>query len=313
MAKSARPPVRFGKPEDRPKSDGKSGSFLSIPKDKIMTLKILVPASEIPSVDQCALWNYFNPSPVWTYIGADDPSIDLGIKHGYRAFVPVSFKDDEGELKVKLWSVPLGVHKQLGEMDEMAGSLKGQEIRVKKIGSGLKTKYSIVSTGRRIKITEKVPTQEEILDLLGPYTREEIIKVIEERCEMDWDEIVAVVASKTSGVPVPKKKKKGPSFETIEVDDEEFVSEEEELEDDSFSDDEIEETPKNNKKPVSPKPASSGVKSPAAKEKKPVPPPVKKTPAPTISVDDDEVDGVDADGDEYWAEVADDEEEGDIV
>lgn len=308
---SAGPPVRFGKPEERPASDGKSSSFLSVPKDKMMELKILVEGSKIPSVDQCALWNYFNPSPVWTYIGDDDPSNDLGIKRGYRAFVPVSYTDDKGELKVKLWSIPVGVHKQLSELEELNGGLKGQKIRVKKSGTGLKTKYSIAFTGKRYKISEDVPSEEDILELLGPYTREEIIKVIEDRCEMSFDDVVATVVGKQGGGPVkPKKTKK---FETVEIEDtdEEEMEDEEEVEDDdSFSEDEEAASEEKSKRPaVPPKAAPKAV----AKTSKPTPPPTKKAPppkAPVIVTEDEEDDGdVDATTDDDWDTM----DEGDIV
>lgn len=310
--KESGPPVRFGKPEDRPVGDAKSGMFLSVPNDKTVELKVLVNGKDIPSIDQCALWSFFNPSPVWTYIGEDDPSNDLGVKRGYRAFVQVSYKDDRGEQKVKLWSIPIGVHKQLSELEEVLGGLKGQVLRVKKSGSGLKTKYTVVSTGKRYKITEKVLSQEEVLDLLGPFTRDEIIDVIEERCKMSFDEVVAYVTSKDEGKPTKKKPKK---FEVVEIEDEEFDEDEEGVDviiDDSFQEDEESEIEEEERRPAPPSkskatPVKPSKVAPTTPSKKAAPPK-----APVIDTeegdgDDDDVDISDL-TDEDW-----DAEEGDIV
>jgi hypothetical protein len=285
MAFKTKPPVRFGNPEDRPASDGKSGQFLSVPKDKMMELKVLVQAKDIPSVDQCALWNFFNPSPVWTYIGDDDPSNDLGIKRGYRAFVPVSYRDEEGQLRVKLWSIPLGVHKQITELDEMSSGLRGLQLRVKKSGAGLKTKYSIISTGKRLKITEQVPSEAEILDLLGPFTRDEIIKVIEQKTGLSWEDVVETVAAK----PPPSKSSKAAKFKTVEIEDDELDSgdeEEEAVHDDS--DEEAEAPTPTAKKPA--KPTTAPIKSPPA-------PKTTKTAPSKIEVELDEEDDFPTDDD----------------
>lgn len=238
--------VRFGG-APKPRSDGSARIFLALEKDKPIDIKILVSADQIPSVDQCALWNVFNPSPIWVYIGEDDPGNELGVRPQYRAFVPVSIKDEKGAWIPKLWSIPLGVHRQISEMSDMLGNLKGQLLRVKRTGSGLTSAYTIVSLGKRLKIEEPIPTQEQIIEYLGPYTREEIIKRILETTKLaTWNDVkLKVTGSSGSTASATPSKGKKPAAKVKVID----VPIEEEEEDDETNanalldeaDDEIEE------------------------------------------------------------------------
>jgi len=238
MAK-ANPHVRVGVKPEAANEGGEGSLFYTINDGDTIECKILVEQDQIVSVEQCALWNHYNPSPVWVFIGADDPSHDLGLKSGYRAFLPISLKI-EGERVIRLWSMSKTSHRQITEIAEMSGSLKGQILKIKRTGSGMKTAHTIVPVGKRVKITEEVPSVEQIIDLLGPYTREEIISMIEQKTDEDWDKVVAKVAKKTKGAAKATTKKK--KVEVVSLDDDEDEVEEAAIEDEEEAeDDEIEE------------------------------------------------------------------------
>jgi hypothetical protein len=174
----------------KPSTGGGNGGGWWGPKtDEIHEVTLLASDAEIVSVDQCTIWD-INPAPSWVYCGSDDPSHDLGLKPGYRAFIPVLVKSDE-EQKPRIWSMPISAHRALCDIAEMQ-DLKGLVVKVKKTGTGIKTKYVIVSTARvaNIKKVEDIPNADDIISRLGPETREGIIAMIEERAGRKWKEIV---------------------------------------------------------------------------------------------------------------------------
>ena len=172
----------------KPNAGGGGNGFWGPKADEIYEVTILAAMETIVSVDQITLWDY-NPAPSWVYCGSDDPSHDLNVKPGYRAFVPVLVKGDE-EGKPRIWSMPVSVHRMLCEIGEMA-ELEGLIVKVKKTGSGIKTKYTIVSTGKTadLRKVKDIPSPDDIIGRLGPETREEIIQMIVERAGKSWAEI----------------------------------------------------------------------------------------------------------------------------
>lgn len=167
---------------------GNGGGFWSPKADEVHEVTLLSDDSDIVSVEQCSIWDY-NPAPSWIYCGPDDPSHDLKLKPGYRAFMPVLVKGDE-ENKPRIWSMPISVHRSLCDIAEMQ-RLAGLVVKVKKSGQGIKTKYTIVATPKVIKLgaIKDIPSPEEIVSRLGPETREEIIAMIVERAGKSWEEL----------------------------------------------------------------------------------------------------------------------------
>lgn len=154
-------------------------------------LKILVDASQIVSIDQFAMWDV-NPAPIWVDSGEkDDPGRELGLKPGYRAFVPVEV-EVEGEKQVRVWAIPITVHRQLDEIDDMIDGLEGAIIRGNRTGTGRTTKYTLVPTGKRESVSaDEVPSPEDIVAMLGPFERDEVIAMIEERTGKSYAELLA--------------------------------------------------------------------------------------------------------------------------
>lgn len=172
-------------------SDG-GGKFYGLKDGDTATMTVLVDIDEIVSVDQYALWD-FNPAPVWVHCGDDDPGMDLGLKPGYRAFVPVEI-EIEGTKEIRFWSIGIGLHRELSEIAEMAEGLKGLIIKAKRTGSGLKTRYSVLSTGKRAKSLPKdLPTVDDVIAELGPEDREGILELLKERTGMSFEKLVETV------------------------------------------------------------------------------------------------------------------------
>jgi hypothetical protein len=177
--------LRIGK---IPLANSSAPSFWSLKDGETAQLTILVSLDEVVSVDQYALWD-FNPAPVWVSCGSNDPGVELGLKPTYRAYIPVA-KLTDGVEEVKIWSVGIGIHRQLADVSALADGMKGLIIRVRREGSGLKTRYTIVSTGKRASsLPLRIPTVADICAMLGPETRDEIIALIEARTGQTYSRI----------------------------------------------------------------------------------------------------------------------------
>lgn len=195
-----------------------------------VAITMLANTEDILNCEQCAIWLDTGTSPVWVFMGPDDPSIELGVDRRYRAYIPLMIGDDEPQL----WSVGKGVHGQLLDIADASGGLKGLVIQLKRMGNGLATRYSLVPTGKR----KKVDNIEEIdvISLLGPLDVEEIRTMIAERLGMaDYDAVVEYYKGQ-GGVPgqktgVSSGKKAKPSIQPSRGRHPSTTTEEEDLED----------------------------------------------------------------------------------
>jgi hypothetical protein len=179
--------IRIGTPP--PEAGNSNTSFWSLKDGNKVRATILANLDEIVSVDQYAIWE-INPAPIWVDIGADDPGRDLGLKAGYRAFVPIKITVD-GEEQVKLWSISMTIHRELQAIDDAIEGLKGAVLAISRTGAGKMTRYSIVPTGKKVTVNPgDGPTIQEIVDSLGPDTREGVIEMIEQRTSMPWSAVV---------------------------------------------------------------------------------------------------------------------------
>lgn len=157
-----------------PRNGGGSGSdigWLKIETNQILDVVSLVDVDEIITIEQCAIWLDEGNSPVWTYTGPGDPSHDLGVDRKYRAFLPVKA---DGEVKV--WSMGKTAHVQLLDIADASGHLKGMELRLKRTGTGLGTRYSVVPRNKRVNIDDV--EEVDVVSMLGPLTVEGVQEYI---------------------------------------------------------------------------------------------------------------------------------------
>ena len=202
-------PVKKG--YDPRSSSSSGGMYFKLDPGESTDITILSGADEILSCEQCAIWLDEGSSPVWVYTGGDDPSNDLGIPRAYRAYVSILEGDEP-----KVWSMSKTVHNALLDISD-AGSLEaGSVIRVKRTGSGLKTRYSVIPRGKSKDVSEvKMP---DIIASLGPITSEEVWEMMQDKLGMSREDIII-----RYGKRKPKAKK------TVLADDEDDSLEEVDL------------------------------------------------------------------------------------
>lgn len=197
---------------------GGSGKFLQIPEGESVTFTALAGLDDLVSVDQHAFWDQ-NPAVIVPCVGTDCPACDIGNKSGFKAFLPVLTKEDGP----KIYSFGISVLRQLEVLEEELGSLVGQVLKVKRHGSGLSTKYTVVAIGKKISIKDiELP---DVIEAIGPTTREEIIKVMVDGGLID-------APKKRLGKPAPEAKSKSKAKPAKDADE----TEESESWDDDDSD-----------------------------------------------------------------------------
>lgn len=117
-------------------------------------------------------------SPSFPAIGGEgDPGAMLGLEAKFRGMMLCVQRGEEDTEKIFAFGV--SVFKQLVDAEAALGeSIKGRVFRVLKKGEGKMTKYTVTNTGRMVEIDGEPETS--LLDHLGPTTRPEIIKALEE-------------------------------------------------------------------------------------------------------------------------------------
>lgn len=172
-----------------PRKDGKNGQWLKLESNQYVDAAILVDADDILVTDQCAIWLDDGNSPVWVYTGPDDPYHDfVGVEKRYRAYLPLIITSAEGQGEVRVWSMGKQAHGQLLDMVDAGAELQGMEIRIKRTGSNINTRYSIVQRGKRVD-TSKIP-EVDVLGMLGPLTSEGAREHLATKLNMPYEEIV---------------------------------------------------------------------------------------------------------------------------
>lgn len=159
--------------------------WLRIGKDEAVTGICLVEAKDILSTEQCAIWLEDGNSPVWVYTGPEDPSHDLEVERRYRAYLPLLI---DGEPKV--WSMGKMAHRALLDIADAVGSLAGVELRIKRTGAMLATRYSIAQTGKRFDVSDI--EEIDIIDLLGPITPEGVREMLVKKLnKVSYEDVVS--------------------------------------------------------------------------------------------------------------------------
>lgn len=206
MAKSSAPTYDPVKKGIDPRSDEAAPSqWLKLEAGDQLDVTCLVDIGDIISTEQCAIWLDEGVSPVWVYTGPNDPSHDLDVPRTYRAYLPLLL---DGEVKV--WSMGKQAHGQLYEIADAAGDLRGMNLRIKRTGSGLKTRYSVTPRGTRTKI-DRVG-EVDVIAMLGPLTSDGVKQLVADRldCE-DYDEVLDKYRGKFKKGRGAKLKERTPS------------------------------------------------------------------------------------------------------
>jgi hypothetical protein len=132
------------------------------------------------SFQQYAIWMDDLPegkkSPVFPAIGGKyDCGAILGLTPKFRALMLVTVNGEEDE---KILPMGAQVFKELAQIEMATGQpLKGCVLRLVKTGVGMATRYKVVFTGRHV--TVEGEPQTDLMDYVGPQTREEIVQMLE--------------------------------------------------------------------------------------------------------------------------------------
>lgn len=170
-SKASYSPIKTG---SDPRKDAARQMWLKIDANSYADVAVLVEVDEIIAVEQCAIWLDDGNSPVWVYTGPDDPSHDLKVEKRYRAYLPVLV---DGESKI--WSMGKQAHSTLLDIADAQSSIKGLDIRIKRTGAGLGTRYSIVPRGTR-KDVSKI-AEVDVIEMLGPITPDGVRDMLVEK------------------------------------------------------------------------------------------------------------------------------------
>jgi hypothetical protein len=208
-------PVKSGY-DPRNDKKGTGVSWMKISAGEVIDAIVLVEAEEILTCEQCAIWLEAGNSPVWVYTGPEDPSHDLSVDRRYRAYLPLLIDSEPA-----VWSMGKTAHIQLLDIADASGELKGLEIRIKRTGSGLSTRYSIVPKGKRHDVSRH--EEIDVVAMLGPITPNEVKAMITEKLgKGSYEEVLASFKGRT-------KTKRGKFVEEVKKEEEEEDLEEVEL------------------------------------------------------------------------------------
>lgn len=154
-----------------------SSKFLKLKPGKPIEIQPLTGVEGIVSFNQHAMWLDEGSSPIFPCFGKPwCPGEILGDKPRFRALLLCVVRDDPDTEMI----LPMGMSmfKQMVQIEEaIGGSMKGHIIRITRTGESLNTKYTVMPTGRRNKVTGEPDTN--LLEHIGPTTPEEVIEMLE--------------------------------------------------------------------------------------------------------------------------------------
>lgn len=151
--------------EAAPSGGGEASKFIKVPEGESVSIVPLVNLDDLVSIDQHEFWD-INPALLFPCIGSGCPACAAGNKPKYKAFLPVLANGDS--TTPKLYAFGISVERQLETIAEEVGEIQGLVIKVRRTGSGFNTRYSVVPTGKKVKIDGvEAPRAEEEITVLS--------------------------------------------------------------------------------------------------------------------------------------------------
>jgi hypothetical protein len=168
---------------------GKGSRFFTLQTDVPVDVVLAHGVDGIQSVEQHDFWDY-NPAPHLVCLGEDCPSCALGNEAKVKSYLAIITKEQE----VKYFPIAVSIVQQLEKNEKAVGDLTGRVFRFEKTGTGLKTRYSTVSIGRKLDVSKFIiPDLEE---LLGPMTVDEQVARLNE-AGVDTSSLKATTSKKS--------------------------------------------------------------------------------------------------------------------
>lgn len=162
-----------------------TGNFVGVGEGEQLEFAPLVGIDEVISFDQHAFWAE-NPENTVIFPCLQTPDCPgelLGNKPRLRVLILVAYKNDDGELVAGILPIGLSVLRTLVDLDSaIDGGIKNSTMILKRSGSGLKTRYTLVATGGKLK--KKVEHDIDVEEAVGETDRDAIIEMLQEN---GWD------------------------------------------------------------------------------------------------------------------------------
>lgn len=133
-----------------------SGKFVKVSEDESLAVVPLVELDELVSVDQHEFWDV-NPAVLFPCVGEGCPACAAGNKPKYKAFLPIMTPDGES----KIFAFGISIERQIEEISEETGGIKGSVLKVRRTGSGFSTRYTVIPTGKKVKTDTVEPVNPE--------------------------------------------------------------------------------------------------------------------------------------------------------
>ena len=151
------------------------GLFISVKADEALSFASLIGLDDLISADMHQFWDV-NPAAIFHCLGGDDcPGCKLGNDPGFKAYLPIVTRDGD----VKIFPIGISIVRQLDEYESEVGSIAGKVIKIRRVGSGLKARYTVVPLGKELDITaHDIPDVEAALQ---PTGRKEIVELLKSR------------------------------------------------------------------------------------------------------------------------------------
>lgn len=155
------------------RSDGLN--FIGIKPDESITFAPMVGLDQMVYADMHEYWD-IRPAIFHPCIGYDCPGCKVGNETRFKAYLPVIMKDGTQGI----YAFTKSVYDQLENLeDSLEESMKGFVIKVSRRGAGLKTRYTVLGTGKKIDVEGMFEDFPDFLGRLGPQTEEDIWQLLE--------------------------------------------------------------------------------------------------------------------------------------
>jgi hypothetical protein len=240
--------------------------FLKIKNGKPVQIIPLTGIDGIISFNQHALWLDEGSSPIFPCFGTSwCPGEIIGDKPKFRALMLcVTTEEPDREM---ILPMGIGMFKQVVGVSEAIGDIRGHILRITRTGEKLNTKYTVMPTNKRAKLSGEPETN--LLEHLGEMDPDVVVEMLDkaglwtDAHQEKYDRLrkaakAAAKAAKAAAkvveadddeveeepVPAPKKKAAAPKPEPVETD---------------LGEDEVEETP-------APAPKKKAAAAPAPKD-----------------------------------------------
>lgn len=157
----------------------KSGNFLGVGENESLEFAPIISVDEIISFDQHVFWHDEPENTVMFPCLQEKscPGCLMGNKPRLRVLILVAYKDEEGTLRAGILPVGLSVLRTLVDLNSaMPNGIRGKTMVLRRSGSGLRTRYTLMATGGTVKNEPEHDLDPEAS--VGETDRDEIIRML---------------------------------------------------------------------------------------------------------------------------------------